>query len=106
MYALIVGPLFLSSFFIPGVGQLISLVGFALTAVFLGVDYIDWPAARRDWSVRDRVAFTRRQLPAVAGFGTGVWVLLFIPIVNLLFMPAAVAGGTMLFVDVAPDPKR
>lgn len=106
LYALIVGPLFLSSFFIPGVGQLISLVGFALTAVFLGVDYIDWPAARRDWSVRDRVAFTRRQLPAVAGFGTGVWVLLFIPIVNLLFMPAAVAGGTMLFVDVAPDPKR
>jgi CysZ protein len=34
----------------------------------------------------------------VVGFGTGVWVLLFIPLVNLFFMPAAVAGGTMLFV--------
>ena len=100
LYVLVVGPMFLASFFIPGVGQVISLVGFALTAVYLGIDYVDWPAARRDWSVGDRVRFTRRQLPAVAGFGTGVWVFLFIPLVNLLFMPAAVAGGTMLFVDV------
>lgn len=102
VYVIIVGPMFLASFFIPGLGQIISLVGFALTAVYLGIDYIDWPAARRDWSVRDRVAFSRRQLPAVAGFGTGVWFLLFIPLVNLLFMPAAVAGGTMLFVALQP----
>jgi len=98
LYAVIVGPMFLASFFLPGIGQIISVVGFAFTAVYLGVDYVDWPAARRDWSVGDRVAFTRRQLPAMAGFGTGVWVLLFIPLVNLFFMPAAVAGGTMLFV--------
>lgn len=105
LYLVIVGPMFLASFFIPGVGQVVSLVGFALTAVYLGIDYVDWPAARRDWSVRDRIAFTRRQLPAVAGFGAGVWVLLFIPLVNLLFMPAAVAGGTMLFVALQPGEK-
>jgi uncharacterized protein involved in cysteine biosynthesis len=29
-----------------------------------------------------------------------VWLFLFIPLVNLLFMPAAVAGGTLLFLDV------
>lgn len=109
LYAAIVGPMFLASFFVPGLGQVVSLLGFALTAVFLGVDYVDWPAARRDWSVGDRVAFARRQLAAIAGFGTGVWVLLFIPVVNLLFMPAAVAGGTMLFVDMTgggEDPTR
>ena len=105
LYTVVVGPMFLASFFIPGIGQVISIIGFALTAIFLGVDYIDWPAARRDWSVRDRIAFTRRQLPAVAGLGTGVWVLLFIPLVNLFFMPAAVAGGTMLFVDLAGSPS-
>ncbi len=109
LYATIVGPMFLASFFIPGIGQVVSLVGFALTAIYLGVDYVDWPAARRDWSVRDRVAFTKRELAAVAGFGTGVWVLLFIPLVNLFFMPAAVAGGTMLFVtlnrEVASDAR-
>jgi CysZ protein len=98
VYLGVVGPMFIASFLIPGVGQVISLIGFALTAAYLGIDYVDWPAARRNWSVADRLAFTRRQLPAVAGFGTGVWLLLFIPLVNLFFMPAAVAGGTMLFV--------
>jgi CysZ protein len=102
LYAVVVGPMFLASFFVPGIGQIISLVGFALTAIYLGVDYIDWPAARRDWSVADRVAFTRRQIAAVGGFGTGVWILLFIPLINLFFMPAAVAGGTMLFVAMNP----
>jgi len=106
VYLAVVGPMFLASFIIPGVGQVLSLVGFVLTAVYLGIDYVDWPAARRNWSVSDRVAFTRRQLPAVAGFGTGVWLLLFVPLVNLLFMPAAVAGGTMLFVALHDDPIR
>jgi CysZ protein len=102
VYLGVVGPMFLASFIVPGVGQVISLAGFALTAVYLGIDYVDWPAARRDWSVRDRITFTRRQLPAVAGFGAGVWVLLFIPLINLFFMPAAVAGGTMLFLALHP----
>ena len=105
LYLAVVGPMFLASFIIPGVGQIVSLVGFALTAVYLGIDYVDWPAARRNWSVRDRVAFARRQLPAVAGFGTGVWLLLFIPLVNLFFMPAAVAGGTILFLALQPSEK-
>ncbi|TNF60801.1 MAG: hypothetical protein EP303_06675, partial [Deltaproteobacteria bacterium] len=65
VYVAVVGPMFLASFFIPGLGQVISLIGFALTAVYLGIDYVDWPAARRNWSVGDRVSFTRRQLPAV-----------------------------------------
>jgi CysZ protein len=104
VYVAVVGPMFLASFFIPGLGQVISLIGFALTAVYLGIDYVDWPAARRNWSVGDRVSFTRRQLPAVAGFGTGVWLLLFIPLINLLFMPAAVAGGTMLFIALQQTP--
>ncbi|MDH3622701.1 MAG: EI24 domain-containing protein [Myxococcales bacterium] len=102
IYVAVVGPLFLASFLVPGIGQIISLVGFALTAIYLGVDYVDWPAARRDWSVADRVGFVRRRLAAVAGFGTGVWVLLFVPLVNLFFMPAAVAGGTMLFIASTP----
>jgi len=103
VYLAVVGPMFLASFFIPGLGQIVSLAGFVLTAVYLGIDYIDWPAARRNWSVGDRLAFTRRQIPAVAGFGLGVWVLLFIPLVNLLFMPAAVAGGTMLFLALTGE---
>jgi CysZ protein len=106
VYLAVVGPMFLASFIIPGIGQVVSLLAFALTAVYLGIDYVDWPAARRNWSVRDRLSFARSQLPAVAGFGTGVWLLLFIPLVNLLFMPAAVAGGTILFLSLHPPPPK
>ena len=100
VYVLIVGPMLISSLFIPIIGQVVSIVGLLFTAVYLGVDYIDWPAARRDWSVRDRIAFVRGRLGAVVGFGLGVWVFLFIPLVNLFFMPAAVAGGTLLFLEL------
>ncbi|MGB5812214.1 MAG: EI24 domain-containing protein [Polyangiales bacterium] len=106
LYSIVVGPMFLISIFVPGVGAVVSVVAFTLTAIYLGVDYVDWPAARRGWSVSDRVAFARRKLPAVAGFGSGVWVLLFVPLVNLLFMPAAVAGGTLLFLALEPPPDR
>jgi CysZ protein len=105
VYVAVVAPMFLASFFVPGIGQLLSLAGFALSALYLGLDYVDWPAARRDWSVSDRVRLVRRQLPAVLGFGASVWVLLFIPLFNLFFMPAAVAGGTMLFLDLHPSKK-
>jgi CysZ protein len=103
IYVVIVGPMFLASFFVPGIGQALSVAGFTLSALYLGIDYVDWPAARRDWTVSDRVRSARRHLPAVLGFGAGVWVLLFIPLVNLFFMPAAVAGGTMLFLDLHPS---
>ena len=62
VYAATVGPLFVLSIFIPGLGQVVSLIAFALTVIYLGIDYIDWPAARRDWSVGDRVSFARERL--------------------------------------------
>lgn len=104
LYLAIVGPLFVGSFFLPVLGQLMSVVGFVFTALYFGIDYVDWPAARRDWSVSDRVSLVQRQFAAISGFGTGVWLLLFVPLLNLFFMPAAVAGGTLLFLDLAEPP--
>jgi uncharacterized protein involved in cysteine biosynthesis len=47
-----------------------------------------------------RFGLARSRFSTMFGFGTGVWAFLFIPLVNLLFMPAAVAGGTLLFLDL------
>jgi uncharacterized protein involved in cysteine biosynthesis len=30
---------------------------------------------------------------------------MFVPILNLFFMPAAVAGGTLLFLELHPTPE-
>lgn len=105
LYLAVVGPLFVGSFFLPVLGQLMSVVGFLFTVLYFGIDYVDWPAARRSWSVSDRLGLVQRQFAAILGFGSGVWVLLFVPLLNLFFMPAAVAGGTLLFLDLAgPEP--
>jgi CysZ protein len=101
LYAVVMGPLFVLSFVVPVLGQAVYVVfGFVFTAVYFSIDYIDWPASRRDRGLRARVAVLRRNFWPMFGFGTGVWFFLIVPFVNLLFMPAAVAGGTLLFLDL------
>jgi uncharacterized protein involved in cysteine biosynthesis len=42
---------------------------------------------------------------ALLGYGTGVAVFLFLPIVNVLFMPAAVAGAVLLFAELSGETR-
>lgn len=104
----VMAPLLCCSFVVPGVGQIAySVVGFIFTATYLAVDYIDWPACRRNKSTSYRWSVVRSRFGPCFGFGAGVFFMLWIPILNLFFMPAAVAGGTLLFLDlegIAPAP--
>jgi CysZ protein len=100
LYFAVMAPTFLLSF-IPVIGPVLyAVVGFLFTTLYFAVDYIDWPASRRNRGIRYRFGILREHFLPMFGFGTGVWLFLFIPLVNLLFMPAAVAGGTLLFLDV------
>ena len=106
-YVVVVGGLWLASLVLPVVGQIgASILGFFLTAQYWAVSYIDWPASRRRKGLSFRFTLATRHFWAMSGFGTGVWLILFIPLVNLFFMPLAVAGGTLLYVDVeGPRPE-
>jgi CysZ protein len=110
IYAAVMGPLLILNWLLPGPGSLLYIVvGAGITALFFAVDYLDFAAARHDLSVRERAAFARSHLAAVMGLGSCIWLLLFIPLVNLFFMPAAVAGATLLFLDLRAedlDPDR
>lgn len=99
-WALVMLPLLLVSFFVPVLGPVASVVGFCFTVGYFALDYVDWPASRRGLPVGSRIALISSNPGTMFGFGTGVWLFMFIPIVNLLFMPAAVAGGTLLFLDL------
>ncbi len=104
LYVAVMLPLFVLSWLVPVVGQAIfAVVGWVLTALFLAFDYMDWPMARRGWGLGRRITFVRKDLWSAIGFGTGCWVMLFIPIVNVLFVPAAVTGGTTLLLDLERD---
>jgi CysZ protein len=104
LYAVVMLPLFVLSWLLPVVGQVIfAVAGWIGTALFLAFDYMDWPMARRGWGLRRRLAFIRADPWTAIGFGTGCWVMLFIPIVNVLFVPAAVLGGTTLLLDLEEE---
>jgi len=101
LYAFVMLPLFVFQFLIPVVGALAYAVfGFVFTATYFAVDYVDWPATRRGYGVRRRAAIVRQRFLPMLGFGAGVYLFLLLPLVNLFFMPAAVAGGTLLFLDM------
>jgi CysZ protein len=94
-------PLLAVSLLAPGVGPIVQgAVGFSFTALFFAIDYVDWAASRRELPARRRLRWAFAHLRPMLGLGTGIWLLLLVPIVNLVFMPAAVAGGTLLFLDL------
>ena len=97
---LFIWPLWLIGLFIPVLGIVVSVAAWILDAFFMAVDYIDWPASRRNRGIGYRFGLIFRRTMPMLGFGTGVYLFLFIPVLNLFLMPAAVAGGTLLFLDV------
>lgn len=100
IYFVIMAPLFIASNFVP-FGQVVySIFGFFFTALYFALDYIDWPASRRNRSTTYRFGLLTEHFMPMFGFGSGVWLFLFIPLVNLLFIPAVVAGGTLLFLEL------
>jgi CysZ protein len=104
IYVAVMGPLLVASWLLPGVGQVLYvLFGTLFTSAYFAFDYIDWPASRRGLGFRERARLLADHPLRALGFGFAVWLCLFVPLLNLAFMPLAVAGGTRLFLDVAGD---
>lgn len=101
LYVAAMIPLLLFALAVPVLGEaVLSIAGASFTAAWFALDYLDWPASRRGHGIGWRIGLLRKHTLSMLGFGAGVWLFLFIPFVNLLFMPAAVAGGTLLFLDL------
>lgn len=86
-------------FFIPVVQAIAPFLWFIFTAWFMTLTYIDYPTdnhrvplAKVHEQLRDR-----RWLSF--GFGASVLLISMLPIINLLAMPAAVAGATKLWIE-------
>lgn len=106
LYGAVLGPLWLVSWLLPGAGQVAYFGAWLVfTAAYFALDYTDWPATRRGWSVRARFGLLREHPLRMLGFGFGVWLCLFVPLLNLVFMPLSVAGGTLLVLDLEAGPR-
>jgi CysZ protein len=88
--------LFVAGLALPVASPVLFVVGLVAWALYFAVAYVDAPLASRGKTLSERFSFVGRHPMALLGFGTGVGLFLVVPLLNLLFMPAAVAGGVLL----------
>lgn len=83
--------------FLPGVGQLVSAgFGFCVLIVTAGADAVGPALARRGLMLGDRRKWVIKHLFPVLGLGAAKALGLVVPIFNIIVLPMASAGGTLL----------
>ncbi len=88
-------PLLLLSL-IPAVGVPASAALMLFTIWMLGLEYLDYPLGNHSLTFPQQRIVAAQNRWAVLGFGSAVFLLTLIPVVNFTVMPAAVAGATRL----------
>jgi len=91
-------------FFIPLLNLLAPLLWAMFGAWMLAVEYADYPLGNRGLRGAQIRAVLRNHRASALGFGAMTLVATLVPGLNLLVMPAAVAGATILTVEsLRPD---
>ncbi|MGK7910895.1 MAG: EI24 domain-containing protein [Synechococcus sp.] len=81
------------SLILPGVGTLPSVA----IAIFLTtLDMVDPALGLRGYSLNRKLGFVRQNLSLLLGFGVVTFIVFTVPILNLLILPVATVGGTLL----------
>ncbi|MCO4746356.1 MAG: EI24 domain-containing protein [Proteobacteria bacterium] len=105
-YVLVLVPLFALNL-IPAVGSVLyAVIGALVTALFLARELFDVPLSRRRTSFLNKLRYLRAHRWPVLGLGVSTAVLLAIPLVDLLVLPCAVLGATLLFLSIELDQGR
>lgn len=99
-YFAMLGVPLLISLWIPGVNVVTAPLWLLWGAWLLAVEYLDFAAGNHGHDFSSVRALARRTPVRAVGFGAIVLVLLAIPVVNLIAMPAAVMGATAWWVDL------
>jgi len=88
--------------FILSLIPVVNVVAAPLWLIFgvwmMAIQYIDYPADNNKMSWQDMLAWLRQKRWQSLGFGGITYLALMIPGVNVLMMPAAVAGATLFWV--------
>jgi len=105
--AMLVYPLLWLLQFVPVVGWgLYAAASFLFGANLLALDLSDPVFERHIPRFSERRAFIRRHRARYLGFGLVSLLFALLPFLNLLVMPVCVAGATLLYLEIAPEPLR
>jgi len=86
---------------ITGVGTAVAAVlSFAFNALILGQEFFGLSLARQLVPFRKRWSVMWRNKWLALGFGSAVTLLLIVPLINLVLLPLAAVGGTLMYCDL------
>ena len=71
----------------------------AFGAWVMALEYMDYPLSNWNLTIRRQRVLLRKRRMLALGFGSGVTLLTTIPVLNFVAMPAAVIGGTFLWME-------
>jgi len=83
---------------IPGLNLLAPPLWLLFGIWMMCVQYLDYPADNHKLDWQDMLAWLRQKRLKSLGFGASVYAALWIPGLNVLMMPAAIAGATLFWV--------
>ncbi len=89
-------------FLIPGINIVAPFLWLAFSAWFLTLEYADYPMSNHGYSFNWQLQRMKRRRMTALGFGGGLTLLMMIPLLNFLAMPAAVIGATRLWCEQKP----
>ncbi|WP_316368392.1 sulfate transporter CysZ [Candidatus Thiodiazotropha sp. CDECU1] len=84
-------------FLIPGINILAPFLWMAFSAWFLAVEYGDYPMANHKLAFKQQHTRLKQARFSSLTFGGGLTLMMMIPILNFVAMPAAVAGATLFW---------
>ena len=92
---------------IPVVGHMLFAgIGLLLSSYMFAYEFLGCSMDRRRYSLAEKRGFIRSHLRSALGFGLGIALVASIPFVNVLLLPAAAVGGTLLFLELSPNDAR
>jgi len=84
--------------FVPVVNLIAAPLWLIFAVWMMAIQYIDYPADNHKLGWNEMLAWLRQKRWQSLSFGGVVYLVLLVPVVNLLMMPAAVAGATLFWV--------
>lgn len=82
---------------LPGGGVVWSVLSWIWTALWLSAAHLDVPMARHLYTFEQELSVLRRRPLVCVGFGAAVTLMMYVPVLNCLFLPAAVISSTLFF---------
>ncbi len=96
---IVLGMALLLSFIFPPISPILVLI----TIIFVGMDFLDVPLSLRGLNTGEKLTFYWNNRAMFLGFSFAGYVMLHIPLVNVLTLPVGIIGGTMLVMRKISD---